>query len=109
MSELLIKDYEVAEQQIVYLVAKDTAPDLEIRFDGLDLSDYTTLQMLIRYDTGARLAKTITPDGTDDELGTVTWSSGDLIIGVHKAEFALDTNTLPKRFPVLLKIRKDLG
>lgn len=109
MTELDIFRIEFGEQKIFYLVAKDTAPDLQIRFEGLNLTSYSNLEMFIRYASGDRLTKTITPDGVDLELGTVSWSAGDLIIGDHEAEFNLDSSTLPKQFPVTLKIRKDLG
>ena len=105
----------VARQKIVYLVADDTGPALPVRFEGLDLSEYSPITMEIKYDDGTTLSRTVTPDGTDAELGHVTWETGDLIVGRHEAEFELTQTadskvlTLPRRFTVILEIREDLN
>lgn len=104
------------EKQIIwYMVARDEAPDLQVRFDGLDLSEYSQIKMRIQKESGIRLTKTVTPDGVDPELGFVSWVQGDLTVGDHKAEFEFTQSgdgknfTMPKKFPVLLKVRADLG
>lgn len=103
----------VERQIIYYLVARDEAPDLPVRFTGLVLSDYSSIVMRIQKDTGVRLTKTVTPDGVDDELGAVSWAQGDLTVGEHRAEFefvlAGKNFSLPKKYSVILKVRADLG
>ena len=105
----------VERQIIYYLVARDEAPDLPVRFTGLDLSNYSSIVMRIQKDTGVRLTKTVTPDGVDAELGSVSWAQGDLTVGEHRAEFefvqVLDSKnfSLPKKYSVILKVRADLG
>lgn len=104
----------VARQKIVYLVKDDTAPDLAVRFEDLDLADYSTITMEIKYADNTTASKTVTPDGSDSELGHVAWTAGDLKLGRHQAEFELiqvsDSKvlTLPRRYPVILEIRDEL-
>ena len=104
----------VARQKIVYLVTDDTGPDLPVRFEGLDLSDYSPITMEIKYADDTTLSRTVTPDGSDAELGHVAWQAGDLVEGRHEAEFQLTQTadskvlTLPRRFTVILEIRNDL-
>lgn len=104
----------VPRQKIAYLVAGDTAPDFPVRFEGLDLADYSSITMEILYSDDTTASLTVTPDGTDDELGHVAWSSGDLPVGSHRLEFKLtqvsDSKvlTLPRRFSVILEVRADL-
>ncbi len=97
-----------------FLVEQDTAPDLPVRFLGLDLSDYTTIRMMVEKDDGTKFNRDLTPSGTDPELGFVTWQAGDLTIGTHQAEFEFirpDTKrfTLPRRYTVSLIVRRDRG
>ena len=98
----------VARQKIVYLVADDTGPDLPVRFEGLDLSNYSFITMEIKYEDDTTLSRTVTPDGSDAELGHVAWSFGDLKVGRHEAEFQMIQTsdgkalTLPRRFTVIL-------
>ncbi len=105
----------VPRQIIVDLVATDQAPDLAVRFDGLDLANYSTIDMKIQYEDGSKKSKTVTPDGTDEELGTVAWASGDLVEGRHQAEFKLVQTAdskpvrLPQKYPVILNVRKNIG
>ncbi len=100
---------------IVDLVEGDDAPDLSIRFLGLDLGDYSLFQLHVETDKGARFSRSITPDGTDDELGTVAWSSGDLVRGRHRAECELTQTadgksvTVPTRYAMILNVRRDFG
>ena len=98
---------------IIYLVEGDDAPPLQVRFTGLKLSDYTSITMHILYEDGSKISRTVTPDGSDDELGTVTWQVGDLVRGEHWAEFEFVSSekifTLPQRRPIMLKVRADLG
>ena len=103
-------------QKIVYLVASDEAPKLDVRFTDRDLADFSSVIMRIEYEDGSRASKVVTAVGVSDpELGQVDWDSGDLIAGEHRAEFELIQSddgkklTLPKRFSVILKIREDLG
>jgi hypothetical protein len=98
--------------QVIYdLVQADEAPDLGVRFPNFVLSSYTTITMEIRRAiTGDVITRTVTPDGTDDELGTVTWQTGDLEVGDSEAEFEFTTGgktfRLPRKFPVILRVRK---
>lgn len=103
-------------QKIVYLVNNDSAPKLDVRFEGRDLSDYSSITMKIQYEDGSRISKIVTPIGASDpELGQVSWSEGNIFAGEHIAEFELiqvsdgKRLTLPKRFPVILKVRVDNG
>ena len=69
--------------------------------------------MRVRRDDATRFARVVTQVGASDaELGTVTWVAGDLTGGRHTAEFEFDLSgkkaTLPKRFPVILEVRKDI-
>lgn len=99
---------------IIDLVEGDTAPDLPVRFLGMDLSDYSLIEMHVETEKGNRFSRTVTPDGSDTELGTVAWQSGDLVRGRHSAEFEFtqvsDSKklTIPRRYPVTLNVRKDL-
>jgi len=103
------------QRRIIYdLVEGDTAPDLEVLFLGMDLSLYSPIEMHVETDKSVRFTRTVTPDGTDPELGTVAWQAGDLVRGRHRAEFEFtrisDSKkfTLPRRYPAYLNVRKDL-
>jgi len=102
-------------QITLHLVEGDSAPDLPVRFLGLDLSDYSSIKMYIVLDTGRRITRTVTPDDEDPELGSVAWQGGDLIRGQHSAEFEFvqvsDAKkfTLPQKYTIILDVRKDLG
>ena len=101
-------------QQTIYLVAADDAPDLPVRFTGLDLSTYDSIEMHVQREDHTRFTRTVTPVGAaDPEAGTVTWLAGDLVVGRHKAEFEFDSSgkkaTLPRRFPLILQVRQDLA
>jgi len=101
-------------QKTIYLVADDTGPDLPVRFDGLDLSNYSAITMEIKYSDSTTKSKTVTPDPSDAELGYVAWEAGDLKVGKHQAEFQLTQLsdgkilTLPRQYVVILSIRADL-
>ena len=105
------------ERQIILrLVEGDTGPDLPVRFTGLDLRNYSSIVMHIEYENlRKRFSRTVTPDSTDHELGSVAWQQGDLIEGEHKAEFSfvngLDSkiSTLPQKYPIILDVRRDIG
>jgi|GEM_PF-2702299 len=100
----------VPRKVIVDLVQNDIAPPLPIRFEGLDLADYTTREMHIKYSDGTTATKTVVPDaGGDPELGHVTFTGSDLKVGEHEAEFELDGMTLPRRYSVTLNVRAELG
>jgi hypothetical protein len=99
---------------IVDLVAGDDSPDLPVRFTGLDLADYTSIEMNIELSNGTKFSRTVTPDGTDTELGYVTWTAGDLVFGTHAAEFEFTSTgpvhfTLPRKYPLKLSVRKALN
>jgi hypothetical protein len=103
------------QRRIIYdLVEGDTAPDLSVRFKGMDLSNYSLIVMHIKTEKGDRFSRTVTPDGSDPELGTVAWQSGDLVRGRHRAEFEFTQVsdgkklTIPRRYPVHLNVREDL-
>ena len=106
----------VTPRKIIYdLVAGDDGPPLSVRFEGLTLSLYSEIKMYVQKDDGSRFSRDVTPDGTDAELGTVTWQAGDLTVGRHKAEFQFTRSadglkfTVPRRFAITLSVREDLG
>jgi len=105
----------VPRQVVVDLVASDNAPDLIVRFSGLDLANYSAIDMKIQFEDSTKLSKSVTPDSTDEELGTVAWSAGDLVEGRHKAEFKFtrvsDSKVfrLPQKYPVILNVRRNIG
>ena len=106
----------IPRQIVINLVEGDDAPDLQVRFDGLDLDDYSSITMRIVRADQRKIARVATPVGvSDSELATVAWEPGDLIAGTHRAEFELiqvsdeKRLTLPRKFPILLNVRKDLG
>lgn len=101
-------------QIIIDLVEGDTAPDLRVRFSGLDLSQFSKIEMHIKKASGDSITRTVTPDPIDPELATVTWQATDLVRGRALAEFEFTRLTggrftLPQRSPVVLDIRGDLG
>ena len=90
----------------------DTAPDLTIRFDGLILSTYNAISMkLTKPDGVTKISRTVTPDVSDDELGTVTFQTGDLVAGRSTAEFLFDVDgggaefTLPGKYEIYIDTR----
>ena len=106
----------IPRQIVIDLVEGDNAPDLQVRFDGLDLDDYTSITLRVARQDNRKFSRAATPVGPSDiELATVAWQAGDLIEGQHKAEFELiqksDSKrfTLPRKYPILLNVRKDLG
>jgi hypothetical protein len=104
----------IPRQLILNLVEGDDAPDLQVRFSNLDLNDYTSITMRIQKEDGTKLAKVLSVDPDDIELGYVSWAAGDLTAGDHTAEFEFlqtDTKrfTLPRENPVLMYVRRDLG
>ena len=99
----------VPRKIIVDLVENDVSPALPVRFEGLDLADYTTREMHIEYSDGTTVTKTVVPDAGDPELGHVTFAGSELKVGEHEAEFELDGMTLPRRFTVTLNVRAELG
>jgi hypothetical protein len=83
-------------------------------------------QLRIRSDSGGENSSVSAPTGTsvfswdtpvagtgDAELGYVTWQSTDLIVDRSEGEFEFTLGstvfTLPRRFPIDLSIRRDLG
>lgn len=103
----------IPRQIIVNLVESDTAPPLSFRFSGLTLSDYTSITMRAVKPNGERFTRTLTPDGTDVELGTVTLQSTDLVRGRTTVEFRFVTATgefkLPQKNPIYFDVRKEYG
>jgi hypothetical protein len=100
------------KQSIIYLVEGDTAPDMPVRFTGLILSNYQSIEMTIERNDGARIQRAVVPDENDDELGFVTWQEGDLVEGDHEAEFEFMQSgkmfTLPAKKPTILRVRRSL-
>jgi len=104
----------IPRQIIVDMVDSDTAPELHVRFQGLDLGDYSEIKMNVLKSSGIRYRRDVVPDPSDPELGIVTWISGDLVKGRHEAEFQLTRTdgkvlTLPRKHPVILNVRGELG
>lgn len=103
----------IPTQIIIDLVEGDTLPALSVRFQGLNLSTYTSITMFAVRGDSYRFSRAVTPDGTDPELGTVTWQSGDLVRGRMKMEFEFVTGagrfTLPQRYPIIADVRGDLA
>lgn len=101
-------------RQIIYnLVANDTGPDLPVRFVGLDLRDYEFVYAYIRKSNGTRISKLMSKDVHDHEIAFVSWAATDLFPGRHEIEFELITEaglktTLPKKWPVILNVRRDI-
>lgn len=106
----------ISPRRIIYdLVAGDNGPPLEVRFEGLSLADYSAIKLKMERSDGTRISRDVTPDGEDVELGSVVWGDNDLILGDHQVEFQFTRTsdakifTLPRRYPVLLRVRGDLG
>lgn len=106
----------IPRQIIIDLVEGDDAPFLQVRFEGLDLDDYSAIKMKIKTDDARRFERDVVPVGpSDSELGVVDWQSGDIYSGQHQAEFELIQKsnskrlTLPRQRPIILNVRKDLG
>ena len=103
------------QRQIIhYLVEGDNAPNLSVRFSGLNLADYSAITMRVALETtNRRFARPVEPDPTDPELGVVEWHDNDLVEGNHRAEFEFEAAsgvifTLPQKYPVILAVRRDL-
>jgi hypothetical protein len=100
---------------IIDLVEGDTAPDLELRFEGMNLANYSLIEMHVETETGDRFTRTVTPDVSDPELGSVSWQTGDLVRGRHRCEFEFTQVsdgkllTIPRRYSAFLNVRRDLG
>ena len=96
---------------IIALVEGDNAPDLAVRFTNLVLSVYDSIFMKIKLEDGTRFERAVNPDVSDAELGTVTWTAGDLVRGEHTAEFEFTAGsnvfTVPRRYKVALSVRAD--
>lgn len=97
-------------QIVIDIVEANTAPAMQFTFTGLVLSDYTTILMNIVRSDATKLSKTVTPDLTDDTLGTVTFGATDLITGQHEAEFKFTDPAggifrIPYKYPVILNVR----
>jgi hypothetical protein len=105
----------IPRQIIIDLVEGDDAPDLVVRFDGLDLRSYSSIKMKIERDDGTRFSRTLDADPDDYELATLSWLAGDLLAGRWLAEFELvqvydgKRFTLPTKYPMVLNIRRDFG
>lgn len=97
---------------IAYLVKNDTAPEMRVRFLGLDLADYDSIAINVERSDGVRFSRSMTYDASDHEVGLVRWISGDLAVGDHLAEFEFIQGpyrfTLPQRAPVTLRVRREL-
>jgi len=98
-------------QIIINKVVGDTAPAMSFRFDGLILSVYSSITMrLTKPDGTTKISRTVVPDGTDDELGSVTFQSSDLVEGRSTAEFLFVESgggefTLPGKYDMFIDVR----
>lgn len=105
----------IPRQIILDLVEGDATPELAVRFVGLALGPYNPVKMIVRKDDGTTFERVMIPDVTDEELAFVPWETGDLVEGRHSAEFELTqiSNgkklTLPRKYPLILNVRRDLG
>jgi hypothetical protein len=105
----------IPRQIVLDLVEGDDAPDLIVRFLGLDLRNYSQIEMKVEREDAVRFTRTVVPDLADFELGRVPWQPGDLVSGRHTAEFELIQEiddkrlTLPRKYPIILNVRRDLG
>ncbi len=102
------------QRQIIYhLVEGDREPDLTVRFKDLTLSDYSSIVLYFKRRDGRRFTRPVTPSETDDEVGTVSWSAGDLIEGDHTGEFRFTVNgssfSLPRQYRVIFRVRPKIG
>ena len=97
---------------IAYLVKNDTAPEMRVRFLGLDLSDYNSIAINVERSDGKRFSRSMTYDPDDLEVGLVRWQSGDLSVGDHFSEFEFLQNsyrfTLPMRNFITLRVRREI-
>lgn len=96
---------------IINKVVGDTN-DLTVRFNGLILGVYNSIDMKITKPDGVtKISRTVTPDVSDDEVGTVTFQSGDLVEGRSTAEFLFDVDgageefTLPGKYELWIDTR----
>lgn len=102
-------------QIVIPLVEGDDAPDLIVRFVGLNLANYSSIRLKVERDDHVRFSRDLVPDLEDEELGRVPWQAGDLVAGSHQAEFELIQEiddkrlTLPRELPMRLAVRRDLG
>jgi len=102
-------------QIVVDLVEGDDAPDLIVRFVGLDMANYSKIELLMERSDKARIRRLMEADPEDAEVARVPWMVGDLIEGQHLAEFELTQIlddkkfTLPRKFPMRINVRRDLG
>ncbi len=101
-------------QKIIDLVAGDTGRTY-FRFLGLDLTTYTVIGLHVKRQDGTTFTKEVEPEGASaPERGYVTWQAGDLTPGRHEAEVEFNPGadaheTLPKRYPMILNVRPELG
>ena len=102
------------QQPTLYLVEGDRSPPLYVRFTDLNLSNYSEVWARIEFENGTRLSREMTPDGEDVELALLAWEAGDLVRGRHSISFEFlgadnFRMTLPRKWPVILSVRRDLG
>jgi hypothetical protein len=101
-------------QTLVDLVARDTA-EMLIRFPGFDLTTFASVTCNLVKPDGSRFSRPVTVNTMDHEQGWVAWEPGDLAVkGRYQAEFEFVRTdgkrfTVPKRYPLWLDVRGDLG
>lgn len=103
----------IARQSIVYLVEGDYGTGLRLRFDGMDLTSYDSIDLIISREDGVRFRRPLEIDLEDPEAAIVVWQSGDLVAGRHQGEFEFigpgdQRFTLPAKYTVIFEVRKDL-
>jgi len=103
----------VSRQSIVYLVEGDYGTGLRLRFDGMDLTAYNSIDLIFSREDGTRFRRSVEVDPYDSEAGIVIWQAGDLIAGRHQGEFEFvgpgdQRFTLPAKYTVIFEVRKDL-
>lgn len=99
-------------QIIINMVEGDTYPPINFRFTGLDLGDYTTIQIELTKPDKSKVVRTVTPSGTVDTDGTVTFLATDLVIGRSTADFYFEEAgggafRLPKKYAIIFDVRAD--
>lgn len=99
-------------QIIINKVVGDTAPVLTFRFTGLILGAYSSIDMkLTKPDGTTKISRTVTPSVTDDEVGTVTFQTGDLLVGRSTADILFDVDgagsefSLPGKYEMFIDVR----
>ena len=105
-------------QRFLYAVEGDTDPQaFTVQDDtntAVDLSSYSTVEAVIRYDTGSTAAVTCSVVSAAAGTVTIPWtSSSTLLRGTHEMGFKLTTGAgkikvLPSQYLVSLIVRPNI-